>query len=100
MNPSVQNKLQKLKPLCIKYRVDRMHLFGSQANDTYTKASDIDLLVKFSDTLDVLEYSDNFFELLEKLEALFNQKVDLVAEKSLKNPILIEEIEKSKIVLI
>lgn len=45
--------------------------------------SDIDFLVQFSETTDVLDDADNYFTFLEKLELLFGKKVDLVSKKSL-----------------
>jgi predicted nucleotidyltransferase len=47
----------------------------------------------------VLEYADNYFALLEKLEALLGKSVDLVTIKSLTNPILVQEINRSKVAL-
>ncbi|MCF8407681.1 MAG: hypothetical protein K9G36_01800 [Crocinitomicaceae bacterium] len=44
-----------------------------------------------------MDYADNYFEFLKQLEILTGKKVDLVSKKSLKNPILIEEIERSKV---
>ena len=61
--------------------------------------SDIDFLVKFSNKINVLDYADNYFSVHEKLEKLIGKKVDLVSVKSLKNPILISEINNSKIEL-
>jgi predicted nucleotidyltransferase len=79
--------------------VDSIALFGSAANGDFDNSSDIDFLVNFSDSVELLDYADNYFNLLENLEKLFNRSVDLVSEKSLKNPILIQEINKSKIPL-
>jgi predicted nucleotidyltransferase len=59
--------------------------------------SDIDFLVQFSEEIEVLDYADNYFSFLEKLENLMGKKIDLVSKKSLKNPILIEEIDRSKV---
>ena len=39
------------------------------------------------------------FELLENLEKILSKKVDLITVKSLKNQILIDDIELSKVVL-
>ena len=47
----------------------------------------------------MLAYADNYFEFLKQLEILTGKKVDLVSKKSLKNPILIDEIERSKVEL-
>ena len=41
-----------------------MALFGSAANEMMQEHSDIDLLVEFSEDLEVLEYADNYFTLL------------------------------------
>ena len=76
-----------------------MALFGSAASETMQEHSDIDLLVEFSEDLEVLEYADNYFALLEKLEALLGKPVDLVTIKSLTNPILMLEINRSKVAL-
>jgi len=82
------------------HSVEKMHVFGSQANDSFSDISDLDLLVKFSDSINILDYSDNYFDLHEKLEHLFQMKVDLIAERSLRNPILIQEIDRTKIALV
>ena len=57
--------------------------------------SDIDLLVKFND-FDVTKYFLNYTNLKESLEAIFNNKVDLIEEQTLRNPILIRSINKNK----
>ena len=59
--------------------------------------SDVDFLVRFSDEIDVLDYADNYFSLLEELENLLGKKVDLTTNKSLMNPVLIQEIDRSKV---
>ena len=54
----------------------------------------------FSEDLDYEVYASNYFNLLHDLEDLLKKQVDLVAEKTLKNPFLIESINESKIQLI
>lgn len=76
-----------------------MSIFGSAASNSMKENSDVDFLVEFDDDIDVLDYSDNYFSLLENLEKLIGIKIDLVSKKSLKNPILIEEIDRSKVEL-
>lgn len=100
MNPSVLSKIEQIRSICALHSVESLHLFGSQASSYYSDNSDIDFLVKFSDKLDVLNYADNYFDLLEDLQNLFNKKIDLISERSLKNPILIEEINRSKVFLL
>ncbi|GAB3004324.1 hypothetical protein GCM10027284_22660 [Cyclobacterium sediminis] len=61
--------------------------------------SDIDLLVAFSDDIDILDYADNYFSLLDTLQNISNRKVDLVSSKSMKNPVLKEEVYQTKVEL-
>ncbi len=93
----VEDRLNEIIALCKTHRVKSIALFGSAAKESMHENSDIDFLVQFSDEIDVLEYADNYFSFLEKLENLMGKKIDLVSRKSLKNPILIEEIDRSKV---
>jgi predicted nucleotidyltransferase len=97
MKELIENKLQDIIELCKLYNVSSISLFGSVAKNTMNEGSDIDFLVEFNDSIDVLDYADNYFTLLEKLETLLGKKIDLVSKRSLKNPVLIEEIDRSKI---
>lgn len=99
MIKQIEDKLQDIIRLCKLHGVNSIAIFGSAANNTMKENSDIDFLVQFSESIDVLEYADNYFSLLEKLERLMGKKIDLVSKKSLKNPILIEEIDRSKVEL-
>jgi predicted nucleotidyltransferase len=58
--------------------------------------SDIDFLIAFKDNLSVDEYTDNYFLLHEGLRKLFRKKIDLVTERTLTNPYLIQSINESK----
>ncbi|WP_296619670.1 nucleotidyltransferase domain-containing protein [Marivirga sp.] len=79
------------------HKVKSISLFGSAANDKMNENSDIDFLVQFSEEIELLNYADNYFSLLEGLEKSLNRKIDLVSVKSLRNPILKDEINRSKI---
>ena len=97
MNELIQNKLNEIIATCKQHHVEAISLFGSAAKNAMHEDSDIDLLVEFSDDIDVLDYADNYFSLLEQLQNILTRKVDLVSIKSLKNPILKEEIYRSKV---
>lgn len=97
MNELIQHKLDEIISACKQHHVEAISLFGSAAKNAMHEDSDIDLLVEFSDDLDVLDYADNYFSLLEQLQDILTRKVDLVSSKSLKNPILKEEIYRSKV---
>lgn len=97
MTSLVLHKLEEIIKVCKAHKVESVSLFGSAAIDAMHQDSDIDFLVKFSDHIDVLEYADNYFSLLDKLEKILNRKVDLVSYKSLKNPVLKKQIDQSKV---
>ncbi len=93
----IQNKLDEITTACKQHQVKAISLFGSAAKNTINEGSDIDFLVEFSKDINVLEYADNYFSLFEQLQQILNNKVDLVTSKSLKNPILKEEIYRTKL---
>lgn len=78
------------------HHVVKAEVFGSVLTSRFSDASDIDLLVTFSEAIDVLDYADNYFDLKDDLERLLQRRVDVVSVRSLKNPVLIESINQSK----
>lgn len=96
MQPLIEQNMSKLKALLAENQVERAYLFGSVCTDRFNSESDVDMLIKFKDGLDFGVYTDNYFLLVEKLEKLFNRKVDLLTERSLNNPYFIEEINETK----
>jgi len=80
--------------LCQRLKVKRLDLFGSAASDDFTTESDVDILVQFD--RDGSGLFDRYFDLKEGLEELFGRPVDVVIEKSLKNPYFKASIERSR----
>ncbi|MCE3294526.1 MAG: hypothetical protein K0R65_240 [Crocinitomicaceae bacterium] len=93
----IENNIPEIISLCKKHQVKALSLFGSAAKNTMTAQSDLDFLVQFSDDLAVLDYADNYFAFLEALEKITGKSIDLISAKSLKNPILKENIYSSKV---
>lgn len=93
----IENNISKIISLCKKHQVKSLALFGSAVNNTMSSSSDLDFLVQFSDELAILDYADNYFSLLEALQEITGKSIDLVSLKSLKNPILKEEIFNTKV---
>lgn len=93
----IENRLEEIIALCDAHRVKAISLFGSAAKNTMTATSDLDFLVQFSDEIEVLDYADNYFSFIEGLEKITGKKVDLLSLKALKNPVLKEEINRTKI---
>lgn len=91
----INNHIENLKSLCEKHHVDKMYLFGSALNSNFNSQSDIDFLVKFK-PFDLAKYFENYITLKESLKKLFGREIDLVEEQTIKNPILINSIDKNK----
>jgi len=70
-------------------------LFGSVLTDQFNDSSDIDLLIQF-DQVELLEYFDNYMDLKEKLEKMFNRQVDLVENQAVRNPIFRKVLDREK----
>lgn len=99
MHALIQEKLTELQALCLKYRVERLDLFGSAAGDDFDpQASDFDFLVEF-ETMPPVEHADSFFGLLEALERLFGRSIDLLEPEPIENPYLWQSIMESRKVL-
>jgi predicted nucleotidyltransferase len=79
----------------MRYHVDRMYLFGSALTPNYDHQSDIDFLVRFQ-PIELSLYFENYFNLKEQLKSLYGKDIDLLEEQTLKNPILIQSINRSK----
>lgn len=62
------------------YHITSLALFGSTARGESTQNSDIDVLVDFSQTPDLL----TFIELEEKLKSALGKNVDLVPKRKLR----------------
>ena len=99
MHLTIEDKLPAVKTLCQKHGVEALYLFGSAAKGEMNETSDYDFMVRFSSEVKLLEYADNYFSLHGKLEELLGRKVDLVSEKSVKNPVLVKEIMETRIPL-
>jgi len=76
--------------------VKRIYLFGSALTARFDEnSSDIDVLVETAD-ISPEEKGECLLALWEDLEKLFNRKVDLLTENSLRNPYLAHEIEQTR----
>jgi len=95
MQRLITDNIDKIKTLCIMHNVRSLFAFGSVCTDKFNDSSDIDLLISFM-PMDFGDYADTYFVLADKFEDLFQRPVDLVTEKSLSNPYLIDSINQTK----
>ncbi len=91
----VERNIDRIKRLCNEYKVARLYLFGSALNDKFNNKSDIDFIVTFRD-IELIEYADNYFDFKFSLEDLLQRQIDLLEEKSIRNPFLKKSINSSK----
>ena len=82
--------------LCRSHKVSKIYAFGSSITDHFDpKTSDIDIVVTI-DIDDPADRGEALLSLWDKLEALFNRKVDLLTEDSIRNPYLKSNIDRTK----
>jgi hypothetical protein len=92
------DNMDKIKTLCKSHNVRNLFAFGSVCTDKFNDKSDIDLLISFN-SMDFGDYADTYFDLADKFENLFHRSVDLVTDKSLKNPYFIDSVNQTKTLL-
>lgn len=68
---------------------------GSVFTDKFNSQSNLDFIVDFN-TQDANLYAENYFNLKFGLEATFKRQIDLLEEKSMKNPYLKMAIENQR----
>ena len=96
MQKSIEKKLPKITELFVKHHITRAYLFGSVLTDKFNRKSDVDFLVSISEALEPVEQGDHLWGLRYDLMDLIGRKVDILTERSLKNPYFIEEINETK----
>ncbi len=96
MHRIISSNIAKIRFFFETYKIEKAYLFGSVTTDRFNNNSDIDFLVKFKDGLKPLEKGELWWDLHDSLRDLFNRKIDIVTESSLKNPYFIKEVEKTK----
>ena len=88
MSPLLENNRAELAAVCRQFGVERLDAFGSVTRADFDPGkSDLDFVVRFVGPHD-RGYADRYLALAEALEKLFARRVDLLTERSLRNPIL------------
>ncbi len=91
----INQNISVIQALCQSHSVEAMYAFGSVVSDGFKDGSDIDLVVKF-DSVALLDYADNYFELKFGLEKLLKREVDLLEEQAIRNMNLRKNIDATK----
>jgi len=95
----VRGRLDEFKNLCVGHNVKKLYAFGSSVTNHFDiRTSDIDLLVEIDDD-DPMVRGEHLLDLWDKFEEYFQRRVDLLTNTSIKNPVLRNNIEKSKVLI-
>jgi predicted nucleotidyltransferase len=95
MHRVIETNRQALAELCLRFHVRRLDVFGSAAAGDLRADSDLDFLVEFR-PVDLMTVADQYFGLLEALQRLFGRPVDLLTNRSLKNPYFVDSVEQTR----
>jgi predicted nucleotidyltransferase len=94
----IERNKRAISSLCENHMVKELYLFGSVLSDSFNNSSDIDLIVQFSN-VNLLDYFDNYMDLKEQFEQLFDRPVDLVENQAIKNPIFRKVVDREKVLI-
>jgi len=98
MHSIITDNIRQIRMICDRQHIQSLFAFGSVCSECFNETSDIDLLVSFK-PLDYGDYADNYFQTADMFEKIFNRPVDLVTDKSLKNPYFIKSVNQTKVLL-
>src|SRR5664279_4426489 len=91
----IERNIYTLIDLCKQHKVKELYVFGSILTSRFNDTSDIDFLVQF-ENIDLLEYADNYYDLKEKFETLFDREIDLLENQAIRNPIFRKVLDREK----
>ena len=86
-----------VEPACRAFHVRRLDVFGSAARGSATPASDLDLLVEFTEPTS--HAAKRFFGLLHSLEDTLGCEIDLLTPPGLRNPYFRKRVLEEKVPL-
>jgi len=95
MNANLNKYTADIVILCKQYHVKTLYVFGSALTDGFGSDSDVDLIVAFNE-IPVEDYADNYFDFKFSLQDIFNRPIDLLEEQAIKNPYLLQNINRHK----
>lgn len=96
MNSIIEQHRPALAEACRSFGVERLEVFGSVARGDYDAGrSDVDFIVRFRSP-EAPGYADRYLGLAERLEQMLGRPVDLITERSLRNPFLVQAISQDR----
>src|SRR5882672_9119121 len=83
-----------IENICRELRLQRLDLIGSATRDDFSDGSDMDVLVTFEGDEN---FFDRYFTLKERLEEIFQRKVDVIEERAIKNPFFRKTVNRDRV---
>jgi predicted nucleotidyltransferase len=99
INPAIQAYLPNVIELFRKHKIKNAYIFGSAVTDKFNNDSDVDFLVNLQDGLNPVDAGGHLWDLEYELKDLLHRDIDLLTERSLKNPYFISEINATKVAI-
>ena len=99
MNTVIENHRSQLAEVCRRFGVERLDVFGSASRDDFDpQRSDVDFIVRFREP-ERPGYADRYLGLAEGLEHVLGRSVDLLTERSLRNPLFVRQIGADRVLV-
>lgn len=96
---AIERNRTSIIALCERYGVDALYLFGSAASpDWDERTSDLDFVVSFREQ-PALSIADRYLGLAEDLERLLGRPVDLITDRSIRNPFFRRNVDATRVPL-
>lgn len=99
INSTIQAYLPKVFELFKKHKIKKAYIYGSALTDKFNKDSDVDFLVNLQEGLNPVDAGEHLWDLEYELKDLLQRDVDLLTERSLKNPYFISELNSTKVLI-
>ncbi|MBF0458993.1 MAG: nucleotidyltransferase domain-containing protein [Nitrospirae bacterium] len=100
INKIITRKIGKIKALLKINKVQKAYIFGSACTDEFNDKSDVDILITIDEGLDISEYGNCFWNIQFGLEDLLHREIDLITERSIKNPYFRLEVDSMKVAIL
>lgn len=99
LKTAINSRVADFLSLCKTHNVKTLYAFGSSITTNFDeKNSDIDLLIELNEP-DPINRGEKLLSIWNQFELFFQRKVDLLTVSSIKNPILRENIDSTKILI-
>lgn len=96
MRRSILHNNNLLPAVFSKYGVLRAYTFGSVNTSDFNMDSDIDFIIEFDSSLDVLSKGENWWNLYYELKEILKRDIDLITPESITNRYFRESVEENK----